>query len=146
MLLRWQNKIPSLVLHSHLACGYWNVHMERLFQVSSMKHCQRREERSPPGSTGCWAVCAIKSHITAAYLWASVSRSQLLLFYLCWQYYPKPVWVDKVMLWWEKGHSIYKRSSQSKNAVTHLDMAQLSIDNHYNFVKWIHFQYLICLL
>lgn len=117
----------------------------KAFQLSSTKHCQRREERSPPGSTGCWAVCAIKSHTTATYvsICFRVAASPIL---------PLLTVLSKTSTSWHgdavlgKGHSIYNRSSQSKKAVVRLYMARLSTENHYNFVKLIHFQYLLCLL
>lgn len=52
-----------------------------------------------------------------------ISGTQLLLFYLCWQDYSKPVWVD---MWRRKGYPTYNRSSQRNEVITiHLDMAQL---------------------
>lgn len=52
-----------------------------------------------------------------------------------------------LVLWRKKGHPRYNRSSQSNKVITiHLDMAQLSTGNHYNFIKLTYYRYLAYLL
>lgn len=52
-----------------------------------------------------------------------------------------------IVLWRKKKCPRYSRSSQSKNVIiVHLDMAQLSGDNNYNFIKLTYYWYVAYLL